>query len=291
MRLISLLLKRELIISSIRYFISCLYEFEFLNEVCTSDYPFLFLFLQQVSVASIELIPRHSFSRLLTSQDGRLWNCVRQGSIVLTDIPYTTAPLMDLLSVEAMTLILSTTRHPVAVPLPTLASLTAHQAGTTMEAPSPRHFWQEDIMIILHQTKWKHFTKQPNKLLYRIQLQLGSQLFLSFKHFSSSDLQNIHLLRFFFHIELSSQICNIKPTLFCIFRFMFYRVFLITIDYIWEAVTIGKSLHERKARRGGERNWMSSRRVSPFSRELIFMRAHVSLALLSLRGKWWLLVG
>ena len=43
MRLISLLLKRELIISSIRYFISCLYEFEFLNEVCTSDYPFLFI--------------------------------------------------------------------------------------------------------------------------------------------------------------------------------------------------------------------------------------------------------
>ena len=72
MRLISLLLKRELIISSIRYFISCLYEFEFLKEVCTSDYPFLFLFLQQVTVASIELIPRHSFSRLLTSQVGRL---------------------------------------------------------------------------------------------------------------------------------------------------------------------------------------------------------------------------
>ena len=43
MRLISLLLKRELIISSIRYFISCLYEFELLNEVCTSDYPFLFI--------------------------------------------------------------------------------------------------------------------------------------------------------------------------------------------------------------------------------------------------------
>ena len=81
MRLISLLLKRELIISNIGCFISFLYELEFLNEVCTSDYPFLFLFLQQVTVASIELIPRHSFSRSLTSQDGRLWNCVRQGSI------------------------------------------------------------------------------------------------------------------------------------------------------------------------------------------------------------------
>ena len=33
------------------------------------------------------------------------------------------------------------------------------------------------------------------------------------------------------YFELSSQIWNIKPTLFCIFRFMFYLIFLIAIDY------------------------------------------------------------
>ena len=153
MRLISLLLKRELIISGIRYFISCLYEFEFLNEVCTSDYPFLSFFLQQVTVANIELIPRHSFSRLLTSQVGRLWNCLRQGSIVLTDIPYTTARLMDLLSVEAMTFTLPTMRHLTAIQPLTLVILIAHQVGTTMEALSPTHFWQEGVVILLHQTK------------------------------------------------------------------------------------------------------------------------------------------
>ena len=67
--------------------------------------------------------------------------------------PYTTARLMDLLSETAMTLKLSTTRQLAAVPLPTLVILTAHQAGTTMETPSPTHFWQEEVIIILLQTK------------------------------------------------------------------------------------------------------------------------------------------
>ena len=52
-----------------------------------------------------------------------------------------------------MTLTLSTTRQLAAVPMPTLAILTAHQAGTTMETSSPRHFWQEEVIIILLQTK------------------------------------------------------------------------------------------------------------------------------------------
>ena len=65
--------------------------------------------------------------------------------------PYTTARLMDLLSVEAMTLPFII--HLVAIPMPTLAGLTAHQAGTTMEAPSPEHFWQEEVIIILLQMK------------------------------------------------------------------------------------------------------------------------------------------
>ena len=70
-------------------------------------------------------------------------------------MPYTIARLiiMDLLSEEAMTFTLSTTRHLVAVTLPTLVILTAHRAGTTMETPSPRHFWQEEVIIILLQTK------------------------------------------------------------------------------------------------------------------------------------------
>ena len=150
MRLISLLLKREVIItSSIRYFISCLYEFESLSEVCTSDYPFLFLFLRQVPAASIELIHRHSFSRWLTSLDGRLWNCL---SIVITDIPYTTARLMGLLSEEAMTLTLSTMRS-VAVPVLISAILTAHQAGTVIETPSPTHSYTDKVIVILRLTK------------------------------------------------------------------------------------------------------------------------------------------
>ena len=60
---------------------------------------------------------------------------------------------MDLLSVEAMTFTLPTTRHLEVVPIPTLAMITAHQVGTAMETPSPRHFWQEEAIINLHQTK------------------------------------------------------------------------------------------------------------------------------------------
>ena len=60
---------------------------------------------------------------------------------------------MDLLSEEAMTFTLPTTRQLAAVPIPTLAILTAHQAGTTMETPSPGHFWQEEVIFILLQTK------------------------------------------------------------------------------------------------------------------------------------------
>ena len=67
--------------------------------------------------------------------------------------PYTTARLMDLFSEEAMTFILPTMRHLVAVPVPTLAILTAHRAGTTMEATSPGHFWQAELIIILLQMK------------------------------------------------------------------------------------------------------------------------------------------
>ena len=52
-----------------------------------------------------------------------------------------------------MTFTLPTMRHPVAIPMPALAGLTAHQAGTTMEAPSPEHFWQEEVIIILLQMK------------------------------------------------------------------------------------------------------------------------------------------
>ena len=68
---------------------------------------------------------------------------------------------MDLHSEEAVTFTLPTTRPPVAIPMPILAILTAHRAGTTTEAPSPRHFCQAEVVIILNQTKWKHFTKQP----------------------------------------------------------------------------------------------------------------------------------
>ena len=83
---------------------------------------------------------------------------------------------MDLCSEEAMTFTLTTTRHPVAVTMPTLAILTAHRAGTTSEAPSPRHFWQEEVIIILHQTKWKHFTKQPKNCGIVFNFKLNSQL-------------------------------------------------------------------------------------------------------------------
>ena len=60
---------------------------------------------------------------------------------------------MDLLSEEAMTFTLSTMRHLVAVPTLTLAIPTAHQVGTALKAPSPGHFWQEEVIIILLQMK------------------------------------------------------------------------------------------------------------------------------------------
>ena len=83
---------------------------------------------------------------------------------------------MDLSSEEAMTFTLSTTRHPVAVPMPTLAILTAHRAGTTTQAPSPGHFWQEEVIKILLQMKWKHFTKQPKNCGIVFNFKLDSQL-------------------------------------------------------------------------------------------------------------------
>ena len=60
---------------------------------------------------------------------------------------------MDLPSDMALTFTLPTTRHPVAVPMPTLAILTAHRAGITTQAPSPGHFWQEEVIIVLLQMK------------------------------------------------------------------------------------------------------------------------------------------
>ena len=68
---------------------------------------------------------------------------------VITDTPYTTARLMDLLSVEATTLPFTSVL--VAIAMPTLAILTAHQVGTAMEAPLPGLFWQ--ALISLLQTK------------------------------------------------------------------------------------------------------------------------------------------
>ena len=67
----------------------------------------------------------------------------------LTVMPYTIAPLMDLFSEEAMTL--PFTWHLVTNPIPALALLTAHQAGTAMETPSATHFWQAILLLI--QTK------------------------------------------------------------------------------------------------------------------------------------------
>ena len=47
---------------------------------------------------------------------------------------------------------------------------------------------------------------------------------------SSTDVPVLLLNQPVFDFELSNQIWNVKPTLFCIFRFMFYLVFLIAID-------------------------------------------------------------
>ena len=58
---------------------------------------------------------------------------------------------MDLPSEMALTFTLPTTRHQVANLILTLAGSTAHLAGTALEAPSPRHFWQ--ALILLHKTK------------------------------------------------------------------------------------------------------------------------------------------
>ena len=133
-------------------------------RVCISIY--FFLFYQQVTAVAPggDMIPRHFFSLWLTSQDGHLWNCLRQGNIVITESPYTTARLMDLrLEEEAMTFTLPTTRHLVAIPIQTLAVRTAHQAGTSIKTPSARDFWREKLVILLLQRKWKHFTKRRKR--------------------------------------------------------------------------------------------------------------------------------
>ena len=83
---------------------------------------------------------------------------------------------MDLLLEMAMTFTLPTTRHPVAIPILTLVLLTAHQVGTALEAPPPRPFWQ--ALIILLQTKWKHFTKQLKNCGILYSFKLHSQLIL-----------------------------------------------------------------------------------------------------------------
>ena len=138
-------------------------------RVCISFSLFFFLFLfsqQATAVApSTDMIPRHLFSRWLTSQDGHLWNWIRQGNIVLTKSPYTIAGLMDLrLEEENMTFTsFPITGHLVAIPIATLALLTAHQAGTKWETPSSGDFWQEKVVILLLQMKWKHFRKQPKR--------------------------------------------------------------------------------------------------------------------------------
>ena len=83
---------------------------------------------------------------------------------------------MDLFLEMAGTFILQTKRHPTYNLTLTLVILTAHQAGTTTEALSPGHFWQEEVIIILHQTKWKHFTKQPKNCGIVFNFKLDSQL-------------------------------------------------------------------------------------------------------------------
>ena len=172
----SLLLERELIIitsSSISIFF-CLFKFELLTKSVHRIFLFHFLFFQQVTAAaSIDMIPRHSFSRCLTSQDWHLWNFLR---IEITVMPYTTARLMDLLLEEAMIFTLPTTRHPIAIPTLPLVTLTAHQVGTAMEAPPPTLFWQ--ALLLLLQTKWKHFTKQPKNCGIVYSFKLDSQLIL-----------------------------------------------------------------------------------------------------------------
>ena len=115
------------------------------------DLAFHFFFSEQVLAVSIDMIHRHFFSRWLTNQDGHLWNCLR---IDITVMPYTIARLMDLLLVEAMTYILSTTRHPVAIPTLILAILTAHQAGTAIKTSLPTHSYKDKVIHgVSHQTR------------------------------------------------------------------------------------------------------------------------------------------
>ena len=115
--------------------------------------PYYFFFYQvPVIVIATVMTQRHFFFLWWISQDGRLWNYLKQ-DVIVPEIPYTIAILifMGLLLEVDMTFTLPATHHPVAVPIPTLAMITAHQAGTAMEAPSPRHFWQ--ALIVLPQTK------------------------------------------------------------------------------------------------------------------------------------------
>ena len=58
---------------------------------------------------------------------------------------------MGLHSEQDMTFTYQTTRHPIAIQIPTLAMSTAHRASTATAAPLPKHSWQE--LTLSHQTK------------------------------------------------------------------------------------------------------------------------------------------
>ena len=118
----------------------------------TKLYYFFFCHVPVIVMATV-MMQRHFFFLWWTSQDGHLWNYLKQDRIVITDIPHTIAILifMGLLLEVDMTFTLPATHHLAAVPIPILAINTAHQVGTAMEAPSPRHFWQ--ALISLPQTK------------------------------------------------------------------------------------------------------------------------------------------
>ena len=66
-------------------------------------------------------------------------------------IPYTAAHLMDLHLEKIVTFTFPATRHTRQIPTQTLASLTAHRAGTAMGASLLEHSWQDRIN--LHQMK------------------------------------------------------------------------------------------------------------------------------------------
>ena len=114
--------------------------------------------LLQILLVIIIVTPKPFYFHWLTTQNGHLLNCLRQGKTIILGVPYVVTQDWDRHSEADMTFAFTTTHDPIAIRTATLAIRTVHRAVTATAAHSPKHSWQELTGSQL--TKQKLFTKQ-----------------------------------------------------------------------------------------------------------------------------------